>query len=125
MRFTFKITVLLFLFASLTVAQKSIREEKLQKIDELNSQIKALENEVLLPSEKDLKMARKENVNIFRLMPREKYDRKLTVQGGGSYYSFTTGSHDYQKIAQIGLEQNSLKVGFAGRWRLLRKKQPK
>lgn len=114
MRFTFKIIIALFLFTPLIFAQNSRREQNLQKIDELNSQIKDLETEVLLPDEKDLKTAQKESLNVFRLMPREKFDRKFTVQGGGSYFSFTTGSHDYQKIAQIGLEQNSLKVGFAG-----------
>jgi len=73
-----------------------------------------LEEDILLPDSKDLQQAEKENFEVFRLMPRETYDRKLNIQGGGSYYSFTTKSHDYQKIAQIGLEQNNLKVGFAG-----------
>jgi len=114
MRFTFKIIIALFLFTPLIFAQNSRREQNLQKIDELNSQIKDLETEVLLPDAKDLKTAGRENLDVFRLMPREKFDRKFTVQGGGSYFSFTTGSHDYQKIAQIGLEQNSLKVGFGG-----------
>lgn len=114
MRFSFKVIVSLFLFVSIAAAQELTREQKFQKIDELNNQIKLLESDVLLPSAKDLKQAQNENLNVFRLMPREKYDRKFTVQGGGSYYSFTTRSHDYQKIAEIGLEQNNLKVGFAG-----------
>ena len=73
-----------------------------------------METDVLLPSVKDLKQAQAEGFGVFRIMPRERFDHKFTVQGGGSYYSFTTKSHDYQKIAQIGLEQNNLKVGFAG-----------
>lgn len=114
MHFSFKFIVFLFLFASIAAAQELTREQKLQKLDELNNQIKTLENEIILPSTKDLKQAQKEGFDVVRIMPRERYDRKLTVQGGGSYYSFTTGSHDYQKIAQVGLEQNNLKVGFAG-----------
>ncbi len=114
MRFSFTIIVSFFLFVSLAAAQELTREHKLQKIDELNNQIKTLESDVISPSAKDLKQAQKEGFSVFRIMPREKYDRKLAVQGGGAYYSFTTGSHDYQKIAQIGLEQKNLKVGFAG-----------
>jgi hypothetical protein len=115
MRFSLKILVFTLFFVSIAGAQEDLtREQKLQKIDELNSQIKILETEVLLPDAKDLKQAEKEGFESFRLMPRERYDHKLTVQGGGAYYSFTTKSHDYQKIAQIGFEQNYLSVGFAG-----------
>jgi hypothetical protein len=114
MRFGLKIFVLSLLFVSFAGAQDLTRDQKLQKIDELNNQIKKLETDILLPDAKDLKQAEKEGFEVFRLMPRERYDHKLTVEGGGSYYSFTTKSHDYQKIAQIGLEQNNLRVGFAG-----------
>ncbi|MCA1623301.1 MAG: hypothetical protein LC768_07215, partial [Acidobacteria bacterium] len=114
MRFSFKIIVSLFLFASMAGAQGSNREQKLQKIAELNNQIRALENDVILPDAKDLKAAQREGFDVVRLLPRERYDYKPTLQGNGSFYSFTNKSHDYQKIAQIGLEQNNLKVGFAG-----------
>jgi hypothetical protein len=114
MGFSVRLIVCVFLLSTAAFSQELTREQKLQKIDELNSQIKSLEADVLLPAVKDLKTAQKEGFEVFRLMPRERYDRKLTVQGGGAYYSFTTKSHDYQKIAQIGLEQNYLQVGFAG-----------
>lgn len=114
MRCSVKILVFVLLCSSLAFSQELTREQKLQKIDELNNQIKSLEADVLLPAAEDLKQAEKDGFEVFRIMPRERYDHKLTVQGGGSYYSFTTKSHDYQKIAQIGLEQNYLRVGFAG-----------
>lgn len=114
MRFTLRITIFIFLFASFIIAQDSSREQRFQQLIELNSQIRTLEKEFLLPDAKDLKRAQTQNFNVFRLMPREKFDRQFIIQGGGSNFSFTTGSHDYQKIAQIGLEQNNLKVGFAG-----------
>ncbi len=114
MRFFFNVVVFLFFFVSIAAAQELTREQKVQKFEELNSQIKTLGDDIIAPSAKDLKQAQKEGFNVVRLLPRERYDHKLTVQGGGSYYSFTTGSHDYQKIAQVGLEQNNLKVGFAG-----------
>ncbi len=114
MRFTLKITIFIFLFASLTIAQDSSREQRFQQLVELNSQIRTLEKEFLLPAPKDLKRSQTQNFSVFRLMPREKFDHQFIVQGGGSYFSFITGSHDYQKIAQINLEQNNLGVGFAG-----------
>jgi hypothetical protein len=114
MKLSAGIFVFVLLFGPIVFGQELTREQKLQKIDELNNQIKLLEESVIQPDEKDLKQAQKEGFSAFRILPREKYDRKLTIQGGGSYYSFTTKSHDYQKISQIGLEQNNLKVGFAG-----------
>ncbi len=114
MRYAFKIFVFVIFLASIINAQDLSREQKLQKILDLNNQIRILEKDFLLPDAKDLEKAQKENFNVVKLNPREKYDRKLLIQGGASYYSFTKNSHNYQDIAQIGLEQNNLKVGFAG-----------
>ena len=114
MRFFIKILGFILLCSTVVFNQELTREQQLQKIDELNNQIKILETEILLPDDKDLKQSEKEGFEVFRLMPRERYDHKFTVQGGGAFYSFTTKSHDYQKIAQICLEQNNLSVGFAG-----------
>lgn len=114
MRFFSRTLALLLLLCSFAYAQETTREQKLRKIDELRSEIKSLEADVLSPGAKDSARAKEEGFNVFRIMPREKYNHKLAVQGGGSFYSFTTKSHDYQKIAQIGLEQNYLNVGFAG-----------
>lgn len=113
MRFTFGIFILALFSFSTAGAQEVTREQTLKKIEELAGQIKILEKSLFAPDAADLKQTPK-GAGVFRLMPRERYDRRLAVQGGGAYYSFTNLSHDYQKIAQIGLEQNSLKVGFAG-----------
>ncbi len=114
MKYVLKMFIFAAFCSSLAAGQELSSKQKLEKIEELNSRIKILETSLLAPDEKDLKRARSEGFDVFRIMPREVFDRKLNIQGGGSYYSFTTGSHDYQKIAQIGLEQNNLKVGFAG-----------
>ncbi|HEX8368228.1 MAG TPA: hypothetical protein VF604_06775 [Pyrinomonadaceae bacterium] len=114
MKFVASIFVFVLVCSSTAFGQELTRAQKMQKINELNSQIKVLEQEIIQPAAKDLKQAEKEGFSVFRIHPREKYDHKLTIEGGGSYYSFTTNSHDYQKIAQIGLEQNNLMVGFAG-----------
>lgn len=114
MRFSLKILICSLLFISVINAQDLSREQKFQKINDLKTQVKVLETELFLPDKKDLRQAEKEGFEVFRLMPRERYDGKLIIQGGGAYYSFTTKSHDYQKIAQIELSQNNLSVGFAG-----------
>lgn len=107
-------TILFLCLSSIGFGQAVSRDQKIQQIADLNARIKVLEDDILQPSPADLKQAAAEGFDVFRLMPREKYDHKLTVQGGGAYFSFTTGSHDYQKIAQISLEQNYLGTGFAG-----------
>jgi hypothetical protein len=114
MKFAVRIFVFVLLCGSIAFGQEATREQKLEKISELNNQNKELEQEIILPDEKDVKQAEQEGFSVFRILPREKYDRKLSIQGGGSYYSFTTKSHDYQKIPEISLEQNNLKVGFGG-----------
>lgn len=110
------LTVVFSLVLSLTFFGQDVsREQKFQQIKELNVQINKLAQELLQPEQADVRNAESQGLKVFRLMPRETFSRPITVpQEGGSYYSFTTGSHDYQKIAQIGLEQNNLKVGFAG-----------
>jgi hypothetical protein len=47
-------------------------------------------------------------------MPREKYDRKLTINGGGAFYSFARKSSEYGHGSDISFSQNFLSVGFAG-----------
>ena len=106
--------LLVLLFSGAAFSQGETREQKLRKIDDLNSRVRNLESDFLLPDAKDFEQAGKEGFEVFRLMPRERSDRRLAVPGGGAYYSFTNRSHDYQKIPQISLEQGYLSVGFAG-----------
>ncbi|HEY8561231.1 MAG TPA: hypothetical protein VIL74_12720 [Pyrinomonadaceae bacterium] len=113
MRLVFVSALLVFSLSTAASGQTPTREQKLRKIDDLNSQINGLEAEILLPAAEDFERAGKEGFEVFRLMPRERYDRKRAVHGG-AYYSFTNRSHDYQKIAQISLEDDYLSVGFAG-----------
>ncbi len=114
MRFIVNITLLVLFCSSIVLSQELNREQKLQKIDELNNQIKILEADILLPANKDFQQAQKGGFGVFRLMPREKYDHKLTINGGGAYYSFTRKSSEYGRGSDLALEQNYLSVGFAG-----------
>jgi hypothetical protein len=111
-----RLVLLFFLSAVLCSAGSAqTREEVLEKFKELNSQAAALEKSILSPDKKDLETASREAVGVFRILPREAYDKGLfNVRGGGAFYSFTKQSHSYDDIPQISLEQNYLKVGFYG-----------
>ena len=85
MNFVVAVLVFVLLSSSSASGQELTREQKLQKISELNNQIKVLEQDVLQPDAKDLKQAEKAGFGVFRILPREKYDGKLVIRGGGSY----------------------------------------
>lgn len=114
MRFPFKIIVSFFLFVSIAGAQELTRAQKLQEVDRLNNQIRLLEKDVIAPSAKDLLQAQKDGFSVFRIMPREKYDGKLTIRGGGAYYSFAQKTSEYGHGSDIELSRGNLSVGFAG-----------
>lgn len=50
---------------------------------------------------------------VIRLLPREKFDLKLPIRGGGAYYSFTQLTHEYG-WSDISLSRGEFSVGFAG-----------
>lgn len=86
-----------------------------QKAEALISEAERLEKIILQPDKADLIAAEQENVKVFRILPREKYDKDVfKMRGGGAFYSFTNESHSYDRTPQIGLEQNFLQVGFYG-----------
>ena len=101
-------------FTSAAFPQETRRGQKIQNIFDLRSQITTLENDILQPDPKDLADARKQGSNAIRILPREKYDNVLGLRGGGAYYSFLRKTHEYGRGSDISLEQNKLKVGFAG-----------
>lgn len=114
MRSILTVSTLIFLLSAIVVSQDLSREQKIRQITDLNAQVKTLEDDLLLPAATDLKQAKSEGFDVFRLMPREVYAKKLTVSGGGCYYSFTFKSNDYQQTAQISLAGGELRVGFGG-----------
>lgn len=82
--------------------------------------------DTLIPSESSVAEAEILNAKAFKLLPRHTFDapndsfkdedNPLGVRGGGSYYSFSTGSHSYNKTPQISLEKSkdTLVFGFYG-----------
>lgn len=89
-----------------------------QEIQSLFEIIKAKEQRFLAPKAEDFKRYLdyygQKDRGVMKLLPREKYDNKMTVSGGGAYYSFKKLDHDYGQGSDISLEQNYLSSGFAG-----------
>jgi len=114
----------LFIFCTGIFAQSSSREELLKGIEARKLELQKLEKQFLLPAEEDLivnaEFLTQPDTGVVRLLPREIYDspvhpeKRLTVQGGGSYYSFTRLTHEYGNGTQIGLEQGHFLTSFAG-----------
>ncbi len=123
MRYFF-ISFLLFLSISAVFAQT--HQQALEEFDRLKQksenikedikkEAEELEKIILQPDSADIIAAKQEDVNVFRILPREKYDKEVfKVRGGGAFYSFINQSHSYNDIPQISLEQNYLRVGFYG-----------
>ena len=111
-----------FLFCGSTTvwAQSTDRAALLRDIESLRSQLKLREDAFLEPSLEDrtafAEILRQKDTALIRLLPREKYDHKnkLTIRGGGAYYSFTRLTHEYGHGSDISLEMGNLSVGFAG-----------
>ena len=99
-------------------AQTSDRAQAAAEIESLREQIKAREAILLAPAPEDYEahaefLAQPET-GVVRLLPREKWDGKLSTRGGGAYYSFVRKTHEYGFGTDIGFEQGKLQVGFAG-----------
>lgn len=112
MRF-FKPSLLLFALSISITAQS--RQQAIEKFNDLKSQAEIQEKRILSPDREDVEKARQENVNIFRILPRETYDKGLfTTRGGGAYYSFYFKIPDFGYGSDISLEQNNLSVSNYG-----------
>lgn len=79
--------------------------------------------QILVPSEQAKAEAARLNAQAVKILPRGMFaeqtensdiDCPLGIRGDGAYYSFTTGSHSYNKTPEIQLEQGQISVGFAG-----------
>lgn len=109
---------LTLLFAPCAQAQEDARARAAAEIESLRAQINAKESALFsIPKEDKTLHAlflAQPGTGIVRLLPREKWDGKLSVRGGGAYYSFTRLTHGYGGGSDIALEHNQLLVGFSG-----------
>jgi hypothetical protein len=94
------------------------RAQAASEIESLRGQIKAKEATLLAPSGEDRKayadFLSQSGTGLVRLLPREKWDGKLSMRGGGAYYSFTLRTHEYGNGSDVELSQDYFSVGFAG-----------
>jgi len=125
-----KFVAILFVIAALLIfcngifAQSQSREELLKEIEAKHLELQNLEKQLVSPAAEDLTgnagFLTEPETGLVRLLPREIYDspahpeKRLTVRGGGSYYSFTRLTHEYGNGTQIGLEQGQFLTSFAG-----------
>ncbi len=80
--------------------------------------------EILKPTLADESEAQSLGVEVFKILPRRMFEttfndytdenNPIGIREGGAFYSFTTGSHSYNKVPEVMLEQGSFAVGFAG-----------
>jgi hypothetical protein len=99
-------------------AQTTDRARAAAEIESLREQLKAREAVLLAPSDEDRKayaeFLARPDTGLIRLLPREKWDGKLSMRGGGAYYSFARLTHEYGYGSDVELQQGKLAVGFAG-----------
>lgn len=108
--------VFLFLSAVLfSVVPAQTREEAINELNKLKQKAGSLEEIILSPNKSDYEAASRENAQVFRILPRETYDKGLfKIRGGGAFYSFYRKTHEYGQGSDISLEQGNFGVGFAG-----------
>jgi hypothetical protein len=99
-------------------AQTNERAKAAAEIESLREQIKAREAVLLAPAAEDqaryAEFLAQADTGLVRLLPREKWDYKLSTRGGGAFYSFARLTHEYGYGSDIMLEQGEFAVGFAG-----------
>lgn len=99
-------------------AQGDGRARAAADIESLREKLKASEAVLLAPSDEDRKsyteFLARPDTGLIRLLPRGKWDDKLSIHGGGAYYSFTRLTHEYGYGSDLELQQEQLQVGFAG-----------
>lgn len=106
------------LSSSAAFAQSNERDRLVKEIEAWQEQVKAKEKVLLAPATEDeaayAEFLSQPDTGLIRLLPREKYDGKLSLRGGGAYYSFTKRTQEYVDSSDIQLQQNSFSVGFHG-----------
>jgi hypothetical protein len=114
----------LLLTAVSSFSQTQSREDILKQIEIKRAELNALEKRYLSPSEEDkakyADFLRQPNTGLIRLIPHDQFynsienHKGLSVNGGGSYYSFVRLTHEYGYGSDIELSKGTLSVGFAG-----------
>lgn len=102
------------------IAQSTDRARLQTEIESLRNQLKTREQEFLSPSAEDQarfgKYLAEPDTGLIRLLPRPEKDEqsKVSIRGGGAYYSFTRLTHEYGYGSDIELQRRHFHTGFAG-----------
>jgi hypothetical protein len=111
-----------FLYAALTsafailfhisaTAQSIDRSKTIKEIASLRKQLSEKEKLFLTPSAEDqaafAEFLKQPKTGLIRLLPRNLYEDRLTIRGGGAYYSFTRLTHEYGAGSDIELQSVS------------------
>src|SRR5215475_8347418 len=87
----------------------------------LQEQLDAKEALYLAPAPEDIsahaEFLRQPDTGALRLLPRESFDlnnQKLSIRGGGCYFSFSRMTHEYGYGSDLSLSLGRFWVGFAG-----------
>ncbi len=106
------------LLCASALAQTGDRAKAAAEIESLREQIKLREATLLATADEDRKahaeFLAQPDTGLVRLLPRDKWDSKLSMRGDGAYYSFARLTHEYGYGSDIQLEQEQFSVGFAG-----------
>ncbi|PYT07517.1 MAG: hypothetical protein DMF60_06930 [Acidobacteria bacterium] len=114
------IVILIFvaLLATGTRAQSVDRTALENEIRALVVELKYTEQQFLAPSARDREkyaaFLSQPDTGLIRLLPREVFQDKLTIEGWGAYYSFARLTHEYGYGSDIELQKGEFSVGFAG-----------
>jgi len=92
-------STLALIFHANALAQSENRSETIKEIASVRKQLSEKEKLFLSPSAEDLaafaEFLKQPNTGLIRLFPKGLYEDKLTIRGGGAYYSFTRLTHEY------------------------------
>lgn len=117
--FLFIVVFIFVAFLATGARAQSVDRAALEnEIRALVGELKDTEQQFLAPSAKDRakydEFLGQTDTGMIRLLPREVFQDKLTIRGGGAYYSFARLTHEYGLGSDIELQQNQFSVGFAG-----------
>jgi hypothetical protein len=102
-------STLALLFHINATAQSVDRSKTIKEIDSLRKQLSEKEKLFLLPSAEDkaahAEFLKQPKTGLIRLFPSGLYENRLTIRGGGAFYSFTRLTHEYGFGSDIALQE--------------------
>lgn len=108
------ISLVVLTLSSVCISQDQARQQKLERIEELKHEMAREAVGLHLPDQADIVKADGMDLTAARLLPRERYDGLIAVNGSGAYYSFSRRSNEYGNGTDLQLSGGQLSIGFAG-----------